>query len=222
MRANGNGSGDNGNVIDLFASLRPFVRARPQGVERCELCGAGIAQDHAHLLERKSRNVACSCEPCAILFSSHGAARYHRVPRDVRFLADFVLTDVQWDALAIPINMAFFCVHEGSTTPVAYYPSPAGATESLLTMEAWQDIVDQNAGRFALRPEVESLLVNRVTNPHECYVAPIDECYRLVGLIRSKWRGFSGGSDVWQAIGLFFTSLKERSTRTGRMSNARA
>lgn len=224
MEANGNGNsnGGNRNAIDLFASLRPFVRTRPQGEERCELCGSGIAQNHAHLLERKSRKVACSCEPCAILFSSNAASRYHRIPKDVRFLADFALTDAQWDELAIPINMAFFCVREGSATPVAYYPSPAGATESLLTMEAWRDIVDQNEGRFGLQLEVECLLVNRVTNPHEYYVAPIDECYRLVGLIRSKWRGFSGGVDVWQSIGHFFTSLKARSIRRGHTSNARA
>ena len=67
-----------------------------------------------------------------------------------------------------------------------------------------------------MEPDVEALLVNRVTKEHEYYLAPIDQCYKLVGLIRSKWRGFSGGTDVWRAIGEFFISLKARSKCVGR------
>ena len=40
---------------------------------------------------------------------------------------------------------------------------------------------------------------------------PIDECFKLVGLIRIHWRGLSGGTEVWEEIGRFFTSLNERS-----------
>jgi hypothetical protein len=40
----------------------------------------------------------------------------------------------------------------------------------------------------------------------------IDECYRLVGLIRTRWRGLSGGPDVWTEIGRYFDELKGRST----------
>jgi hypothetical protein len=43
---------------------------------------------------------------------------------------------------------------------------------------------------------------------------PIDECFRLVGLIRTHWRGLSGGTAVWAEIGRFFTALKEHSCRT--------
>ena len=32
------------------------------------------------------------------------------------------------------------------------------------------------------------------------YIVPIDECYRLVGLIRMHWRGLSGGTEVWKEI----------------------
>jgi len=41
---------------------------------------------------------------------------------------------------------------------------------------------------------------------------PIDECYKLVGLIRMHWKGLSGGTDVWRELGEFFNSLKARST----------
>ena len=60
-----------------------------------------------------------------------------------------------------------------------------------------------------LEPDVEALLVNRVgaargSAPAEYYMVPIDDCYKLVGLIRIHWRGLSGGTEVWQEIGELF------------------
>jgi hypothetical protein len=57
--------------------------------------------------------------------------------------------------------------------------------------------------------------VNRVGHvrgaaPAEYYLVPIDECYKLVGLIRAHWRGLSGGTDVWREIQSFFSALKKR------------
>lgn len=198
-----------------LAGLRRFVRPRPASESRCELCAANlISSEHQHLLEIESNRVVCCCDACAILFSD-GAEKYRRIPKSVRLLADFVLTGAQWDSLAIPINLAFFRAMAGSGKAVAFYPSPAGATESLLPLGAWQDIVEQNPILRTMQPEVETLLINRVTKPHEYYLAPLDDCYKLIGLIRSNWRGFSGGADVWQSIAAFFISLKRRSTRIG-------
>jgi hypothetical protein len=45
----------------------------------------------------------------------------------------------------------------------------------------------------------------------EYFIAPVDECFKLVGLIRSNWRGLSGGTEVWMEIGSFFTSLRSKS-----------
>ena len=205
---------------DVFAGLRRLIRERPRGEERCELCSADIYADHPHLLDIKIRKIMCSCEPCAILFSSQATKNYNRIPRDARLLKGFEFSDSQWDSLAIPINMAFFCIRGGAAQPTAFYPSPAGATESLLSLESWQEIVKQNPILKNMTPEVEALLVNRVTQPHDYYLAPIDECYRLVGLIRSKWRGFSGGTEVWQAIGNFFMSLRERALPIEQTSHA--
>ena len=50
----------------------------------------------------------------------------------------------------------------------------------------------------------------RGSSPAEYYLVPIDECYKLVGLIRSHWRGLSGGTEVWREIGAFFAALKKR------------
>lgn len=207
---------------DVFAGLRRLIRERPRGQERCELCSADIYSEHPHLLEIKNHRIICSCDPCAILFSGQAAKNYHRIPRDARLLKTFELSDAQWESLAIPINMAFFCIRGSAAQPTAFYPSPAGATESLLSLESWQEIVDRNPILKTMAPEVEALLVNRVTQPHDYYLAPIDECYRLVGLIRSKWRGFSGGTEVWQSIGNFFISLKERAVPVELASHAPA
>jgi hypothetical protein len=193
-----------------FAALRQFVRERAP-VERCELCGAAIAHEHAHLVEPATRKMLCSCEACAILFFGEEGSRYRRVPRRARLLADFKLTDAQWDSLMIPIGMAFFCQNSPLGRVVALYPSPAGATESLLDLGAWADLVRDNPVLAKLEPDVEALLVNRVSATHEYYRVPIDKCYELVGLIRTNWRGLSGGTEAWQAIGQFFAELKAQS-----------
>jgi hypothetical protein len=125
------------------------------------------------------------------------------------------MDDAQWDALLIPINMAFFFRSRLENRVVALYPSPAGAVESLLPMEAWQQIEQSHAALVQLKPDIEAFLVNRVGHAHglaqaEYYIAPIDDCYRLVGVIRMHWKGLSGGTEVWTEIGRFFSELRER------------
>jgi hypothetical protein len=71
-----------------------------------------------------------------------------------------------------------------------------------------------------MEPDTEALLVNRVKGEREYYIAPIDECYKLVGLIRSSWRGLSGGTEVWEEIGKFFAELKEKSNPVGDAKHA--
>jgi hypothetical protein len=86
-----------------------------------------------------------------------------------------------------------------------------GPTESLLTLDSWDEIVGANPILKGIEPDVEALLVNRVRSAREYYIAPIDECYKLVGLIRAHWRGLSGGTEVWNEIDGFFKTLKEHS-----------
>lgn len=142
------------------------------------------------------------------------------MPRDARQLADFQLTDAQWDSLLIPINMAFFFHSTPAGHVMAVYPSPAGATESLLTLESWADLVAANPLLGQMRPDVEALLVKRLAIGHvgnsgqseaEYFLAPIDKCYELTGLIRKHWRGFTGGTEVWNAIDDFFARLRQLS-----------
>ena len=200
-----------------FAVLRRFARRRTP-VEHCELCSAELQNAHPHLLELEKRQILCSCEPCAVLFSDHGAGHYRRIPRDTRKLEDFVMSDELWQSLMIPINLAFFYRQEATGRVLAMYPSPAGAIESTLSFETWSEIESQNPALQKMQPEVETLLVNRVGATREYYLAPIDQCYRLAGLIRLHWKGLSGGNEVWQHIAQFFAEIRgEQPPKQGAM-----
>jgi len=113
-----------------FAALRQFARSR-RPAERCELCSADLAHEHPHLVEISLRQIVCACEACATLFDGMANGKYRRVSRRAQFLANFQMTDAQWENLLIPINMAFFFHSSVEGKVVALYPSPAGAVESL-------------------------------------------------------------------------------------------
>ncbi len=203
-----------------FAVLRSFARPRAN-VERCEMCSLEVSAAHPHLVDPETRQIICACEACAILFSGNAQTKYRRVPRRIRALPDFKLSDAQWDSLLIPIQLAFFFHSSPLGRVVALYPSPAGAMESLLSLDSWEEIVKENPILGEVEADVEALLVNRVRNQRDYYLAPIDECYKLVGVIRGYWRGLSGGQEVWQEIERFFTSLRKRSAVVGGTSGAR-
>jgi len=128
------------------------------------------------------------------------------------------LSDVQWESLRVPVDMAFFFYSTPAERVVAFYPSPMGPTESLLKLSAWEELERCNPMLGGMERDVEALLVNRVLEAREHYLVPIDECYSLVGLIRMRWRGLSGGREVWEEIGRFFEELRERSKTVARES----
>ena len=206
-----------------FAALRQFARKRP-AAERCELCSADLPSEHQHLIDPAAHKLVCACDACAILFSSQSTAKFKRVPRRIRFLPNFRMTDAQWDGLMVPIELAFFFKSGGPGKVSAFYPGPAGATESLLSLEAWDDIEHGNLSLKEMEPEVEALLANRVGAARgiaaQYYIVPIDECYKLVGLIRLNWHGLSGGTEVWREVAKFFSGLKNRAETISGESNA--
>ncbi len=213
---------------DAFNALRRFARRRT-ATEQCEFCSRVVAPDHQHVIEPATRRLLCVCDACAILFpGSHD--KFKRVPRRSRFLSDFQITDVQWDSLLIPIEMAFFYYSSHAGRMVALYPSPAGPTESLLPLETWQDIVRDNPVLAGMEPDVEALVANRLgprrhetfdgIHEAEYYILPIDECFRLVGLIRLHWKGLSGGTEVWSELARFFSELRARSVHPHEVARA--
>jgi hypothetical protein len=198
-----------------IGALRSFVQRRKQEQEqreRCELCSEIIASSHPHLLKLSSRVLVCVCQACSLLFSEQGtgAGKYLLVPRRYLALLDFHMTNEQWEGLLIPVNMAFIFRSTGAKPVMAYYPGPAGATESLLDLEGWQALVNSNPILDELVFDVEALLVNRVKGASEYYIVPIDACYQLVGLIRLSWRGLGGGTEVWEAIARFFQEIQAK------------
>jgi Family of unknown function (DUF5947) len=204
--------------VSPFATLRRFASLREvqESRERCELCCDVLSSEHRHLLEVATRNIVCACDACALRFQAVEAGRFKLIPRDAQVLPGFRLADAEWEGLALPINLAFFLYHSPSKKTIALYPSPAGATESLLPLSSWQQIVEQNPGLRRIEPDVEALLVNRMGSARDYYIAPIDQCFELVGLIRANWRGFSGGEEAWRRINEFFARLQERARQAER------
>ena len=72
-----------------------------------------------------------------------------------------------------------------------------------------------------LEPDVEALLVNRARGAREHWLVPIDDCYALVGLIRTRWRGLSGGEEVWREIDAFFDGPATRASAEHGDGNGR-
>jgi hypothetical protein len=205
-----------------FAALRRVLAKEQKQIpgERCEMCATPIASEHAHVVNVESRSLVCACRACYLLFTSEGAARgkFRAVPD--RYLHDpaFALGEAQWDALQIPVRIAFFFANSSLDRVVAFYPSPAGATESLLPLEAWQELRAANPILETLAPDVEALLVygRRGKDGFDCFVVPIDACYELTGIVRKRWKGFDGGEEAWREIETFFARLRARSREVPR------
>ena len=193
-------------------ALRKFASAaRPKAVveaERCELCSVSLSPQHRHLFETASRKMVCACDPCALRFQNVIGGRFKLIPRDARALPNFQISDPEWEALALPINLAFFFNSTPSGKMTAMYPSPAGATESLLPLTAWETLIANNPDLSEMLPDVEALLANRVGDTRVYFIAPIDKCYELVGRIRKYWKGLSGGEEVSREIDKFFAGLQ--------------
>jgi len=182
-------------------------------VEHCDLCNVPIAPGHRHLLDLESRELLCACQACKILFDRGAAGGAHyRLVSDRRLRLDGLeLDDALWDGLRIPVEMAFFFHSSQAGRVLAFYPSPMGATESQLSLPAWDELVERNPVLATMAPDVEALLVDRVGGAHRHWLVGIDECYALVGVIRTRWRGLSGGTEVWGEISAFFDALDARS-----------
>jgi hypothetical protein len=195
------------------AALRRFVQAQP--VERCELCAAMIGDRHPHLLEPGEGRLLCACLACAYAAGARADGRFRLVPDRVEALADFRISDAEWHALGLPVEMAWLFHSTPAGRPIAVHPGPAGATQSLVMPDAWQALVARNPILANFEADVEALLVNRTGGRQGYYRVPIDRCFELVGLIRTQWQGWSGGDAVWQAIDDYFARLApgEQTTR---------
>jgi hypothetical protein len=201
-------------VTTTLRSLAQRGAAEREAVqEHCDLCGCPIPAEHRHVLDLSDRELRCSCRACAVLFDSPaaGAGHLRLVPERRLRLDDFAMTDELWEGLRLPVDIAFFFRNTAAERVSAFYPSPMGATESLLRLEAWTALETANPVLATLAPDVEALLVDRTRGARRYWLVPIDECYALVGLVRTHWRGLTGGAEVRQQMTRFYDELDRRS-----------
>ncbi len=205
------------STLAVLARIRAG-RPEPSPYERCEMCAAPVADEHSHVVNVGSRSLLCTCRACYLLFTHDDATLSYRAVPD-RYLSFPALGLPVWDALELPVGTAFLFVNSALGRVVAFYPGPAGATESELSLAAWERVVDAAPGLATLRPDVEALLVHtpdrKETQQVEAFLVPIDVCYELVGHLRQLWRGFDGGQDVRRKLEEFFAGVRARSRPAG-------
>ena len=199
--------------------------------EKCEFCAATIPADHGHVADLDSATLMCACRACYLLFTHSGAgqtweqdlqpererrigrARYRSIPDRYRTDPAHPLTQAEWDALEIPVGLAFFLRSSASGETTAFYPSPAGATECRLDLEAWGRIIEGHPLVSAAEPDVEAILISRGERDQpavETFLVPVDACYELAGRMRLEWHGFDGGAEARQSIAAFLGRVRER------------
>ncbi|MEU5850781.1 DUF5947 family protein [Saccharopolyspora shandongensis] len=180
------------------------VRRRAEG-QPCDVCGAPVPDEHRHVLDLGRRELMCACRACAVLFDRDAAGGDHLrlVPQRRQRLEPVPTAD-----LGVPVGLAFFTIQSDGAV-VAHYPSPAGAAEWEVDPHIWQEVVDRHAQLGTMAREVEALLVNTARGQREHWIVPVEDCFRLIAVVRREWSGLSGGSTVWPAIEQFFAALAE-------------
>ena len=196
--------------------------AMPQGVgdpqkagpqpERCEMCATEVAPAHSHVADLEQFSLMCVCRACYLLFT-HGTAgggRYRGVPD--RYVRDpsRTLSVTEWDDLQIPVGLAFFLYSSQRGEVSGFYPSPAGATECLLDLQAWARLGEAHPLLHAAEHDVEAVLICRGDSGVEYFIGPIDACYELAGRMRMLWKGFDGGTEARESIEDFLAGVRAR------------
>jgi hypothetical protein len=202
----------NPGALSVLSRIRAG-RPAPPPYERCDMCGAPRADEHPHVVNVSSRSLMCTCRPCYLLFTHDDADLAYRAVPD-RYLSFETIPAPVWDELELPVGTAFLFLNSALERVVAFYPGPAGATESELSLDAWERVVAAVPGLCTLKPDVEALLVHTAERSAEqtaAFLVPIDICYELVGHLRMLWRGFDGGQDVRKRLADFFAHLREKS-----------
>jgi hypothetical protein len=203
---------------DVLTRITSDRRAPEPAGERCEMCSEVIADEHSHVVDVTGRQLMCVCRACYLLFTdSNAELRYRAVPDRYLAFGDFALDRRAWEALQIPVGVAFFFTNSTLGRTVAFYPGPAGACESELDLDGWNAISGADSRVGLLADDVEALLV-RVPESEDAgpqtYLVPIDACYEFVGRLRMLWRGFDGGQEARAFIDSFFAQIAARAVET--------
>ncbi|MFE9258087.1 DUF5947 family protein [Streptomyces sp. NPDC006879] len=191
--------------------LRSFTRRPAPRGERCELCDEPLPQEHRHLVDTTRRTLKCACPACHLLFTrpGAGAGRFRAVPDRYLYDPEFTFEESDWEALQIPVGLAFLFHNTALDRYAAFYPSPAGATESELAPQTWQVLLARTRLGGLLVPDVEALLLHCERGQRAtCHLVPVDVAYELVGRLRLHWQGFDGGPEARADIAAFFDRVR--------------
>jgi Family of unknown function (DUF5947) len=209
---------------DVLARIRSNRPAPEPAEERCEMCSETISDEHQHVVNVAGRQLMCVCRACYLLFTDNDAElRYRAVPDRYLAFPGFALDRRAWEALQIPVGVAFFFTNSDLARTVAFYPGPAGACESQLDLDAWNAIRGADSRVGLLSDDVEALLVRVLDTDAaddgefaqpQSYLVPIDACYEFVGRLRMLWRGFDGGQEARRYIDDFFAQIAARARET--------
>lgn len=218
-----------GSGLNAINLLQRIAARRPDPTQsRCEMCAEALVEEHSHVVNLASRNLMCTCRPCALLFAYDEAQlRYRTVGQDYLSFPELSLPAGLWQDLQIPVGLVFLFHNSALQRTVAFYPGPAGATESELPLEAWDTLVAAHPELGLARPDVEALLLragpatdggaeaasdggDSETDSIDCYLIPIDRCYELIGRLRQVWRGFDGGQQARAQLTQFFADIHAR------------
>ena len=203
------------SAFDVLARIRAAKTAPQPAGERCEMCSEAIADEHQHVVNVEGRQLMCVCRGCYLLFTDIDAdLRYRAIPDRYLAFPGFALDRSHWEALQIPVGLAFFFKNSVLDRTVAFYPGPAGAAESELDLAAWNDIRHTDPRVDMLAHDTEAVLVRMPDDESAAprsYLVPIDACYEFIGRLRLLWHGFDGGQQVREFIDDFFALLDDRS-----------
>jgi len=201
----------------LAAPRRP-----PAADERCEMCGAPVPPAHSHVVNLASRTLLCTCRPCTLLFDYPQAElRYRAVPDRYLSFPSVRIPPAVWDDLQIPVGLVFLFRNSTLDRTVAFYPGPAGATESDLPLDAWEAVLETHPELRITAPDVEALILRAPAGQGgvagtdgdriDVHLVPIDSCYQLIGQLRQVWRGFDGGQQARAHLEDYFATIAARS-----------
>ena len=153
---------------------------------------------------------SCACARAAWRFARATPSCARRGTRVV-WLDDFELSDELWARSRSRSASPSSCATAPPAASSRSIRARPGRPSRSSTSDAWEELGPPTRCSIDLEPDAEALIVNRMAEPPQHAIAPIDECYRLVGLIKASWEGISGGAGPEEAIAAFFDELRARS-----------
>jgi hypothetical protein len=194
-----------GSTQPAFARDRRSARQ-----ERCELCGTPVAAGHCHVVDTGRRGLLCSCRACFLLFTGcpTGGARYRAVPERYLWDPGCPIAHLDWRGLGIPARFAFFV--RCGTRVAACQPGPAGAAETTLPAGLWAELVAAHPLLATAEPDVEAIVFRGRAWGTDCFLVPVDVCYRLAGVVRRYGTGRDGGPEMHERVGELFAEIEQR------------